>query len=213
MLPAVRSSAPSIISRSSVSTAAASVVRRRTATRRRVAPLVGAAANTGDSRSGVIRPPGSAIATARCTSLRSWRTLPGQANASNRSSVSGLEANARLAEPLGGFAEEERAQVRDLLAAIAQRRHVDADHAQAVEQILAELAVGDALLEIGVGRGDDPDVDPLRARVADRQHLALLEEPQQLRLHVERQVADFVEEQRAADAPSGARPAGRRSRR
>ena len=68
-----------------------------------------------------------------------------------------------------------------------------------VEQILAELAVGDALLEIGVGRGDDADVDALRPRVADRQHLALLEEPQQLRLHVERQVADLVEEERAAD--------------
>ena len=87
----------------------------------------------------------------------------------------------------------------NLLAPIAQRRHVDPDHAQAVEEILAELAVGHALLEVGVGRRDDADVDALRARVADRQDLALLEKPQQFRLDVERQVADFVEEERAAE--------------
>ena len=39
----------------------------------------------------------------------------------------------------------------------------------------------------------------LRPRLADRQHLALFEKAQQLGLDVERQVADFVEEQRAAD--------------
>ena len=37
-----------------------------------------------------------------------------------------------------------------------------------------------------------------RADFADRHDFALFEEPQQLGLHVERQVADFVEEQRAA---------------
>ena len=41
-------------------------------------------------------------------------------------------------------------------------------------------------------------VHALRPGFADRHDLALLEEPQQLRLHVERQVADLVEEQRAA---------------
>ena len=101
----------------------------------------------------------------------------------------------------------------DLLAPLAQRRHVDADHAETIEQVLAELAVGHALFEIGVGGGDDADVDALGPRVADRQDLALLEEPQQLRLHVERQVADLVEEQRAADARCAARRADRRPRR
>src|SRR5207245_4837736 len=41
-------------------------------------------------------------------------------------------------------------------------------------------------------------VDPLRPRVADRHDLLLLEKPQQLRLHVERQVANFVEEERTS---------------
>ena len=51
------------------------------------------------------------------------------------------QVDVRLAEPLARVAQEERAQVRDLLAPFAQRRHVDADHAEAVVEILAELAL------------------------------------------------------------------------
>ena len=54
------------------------------------------------------------------------------------------------------------------------------------------------MLEVRVGRREDADVDRLRAGFADRHYLALLEKAQQLRLNVERQVADLVEEQRAA---------------
>ena len=125
----------------------------------------------------------------------------------------GAQSHARLAQALARLAQEKRAQVRDLLAPIAQRRHVDADDAQAVEQILAELAVGDALLEIGVGRGHDADVDARGTRLADRQDFPLLEEAQQLRLHVDRQVADLVEEERAADRGAQRRRADRRPRR
>src|SRR5262249_4164906 len=109
----------------------------------------------------------------------------------------GAEMNVRFAEPLAGFAEEERAQVRDLLAAIAKRRHMDPDDAQPIVEILPELALRYALFEIGIGRREDADVHRLRPRLADRHHLTLFEEPQQLRLDVERQVADLVEEERA----------------
>ena len=53
----------------------------------------------------------------------------------------------------------------------------------------------------------------LRARFAHREHFALLEEAQQFWLNVERQVADLVEEQRAADGrPQDARLIGYRAR-
>ena len=104
----------------------------------------------------------------------------------------------RLAEPLRRLAQEVGAQMRDLLAPFAQRRHVDPDDAQPVIQILAELAFGDALFEVGVGRREHADVHLLRLGLADRHDLLLLEKPQQLGLDVERQIADFVEEQRAA---------------
>ena len=73
------------------------------------------------------------------------------------------------------------------------------NHAQAVEQILAELSFGDPLFEIRVRGGDDPNIDLLGPRFADRQHFTLLEKPEQFRLDVDGQVADFIEEQRAAD--------------
>ena len=46
--------------------------------------------------------------------------------------------------------------------------------------------------------GDDADVDVDRLRLADAAHLAAIEHAQQLRLEVERELADLVEEQRAA---------------
>ena len=144
-------------------------------------------------------PPGSAIATARWTSLRSCRTLPGQAKASKRSSVAGAQTNAGLSEPFGRFPQEKRAEVRDLFAPVAEGRHVDADDAQPVEEVFAKLPVRHSLLEIGVGGRDHAHVDALRARVADRQDFALLQKAQQLRLDVERKIADFVEEERAAE--------------
>ena len=63
-------------------------------------------------------------------------------------------------------------------------------------------AQSDALLEIGVGRGDYADVHPLGPRVPNRHDLALLEEAEQLGLHLERQVA-------ALDEPDAAKRAAR----
>ena len=49
-------------------------------------------------------------------------------------------------------------QRRDVLAPLAQRRHVDRHHVQPVEQVLAEPALGDLLLEILVGGREHPHV-------------------------------------------------------
>ena len=100
---------------------------------------------------------------------------------------------------LGGEARDEVShQFGDVVAAVAQRRHEDREDVEAIEQILAEQAVLDLLEEVAVGGRDQPDVDPDRRAGADRIDLAVLHRAQQLDLHVERQFADFVEEQRAA---------------
>ena len=104
-----------------------------------------------------------------------------------------------LAQTLARVPQEERAQVRHLFATFPQRRDVDADHAEPVVQVFAELTFGHPLLEVRVGRGEHPDVHRLRTCLADRHDLGLLEESKQLRLDVERQVADLIEEQRASD--------------
>ena len=80
----------------------------------------------------------------------------------------------------------------------AQRGNGDRKDVEAIEQILAEPAALDEFDQVLVGRRDQPEVDLDRPARADRIDLALLQRAQQLDLGVERQFADFVEEQRAA---------------
>ena len=71
----------------------------------------------------------------------------------------------------------------------------------------------DLLLEIAVRRGDDAHVDLDRLAAADPLELALLQDAQQLDLHVQRELADLVEEQRAAVGQlEPAQPARHRAR-
>ena len=84
------------------------------------------------------------------------------------------------------------------LGPLAQRRQRDREDVEPVVEILAELALGDQRLEVAVRGRDDPHVDLDGLAAADPLELALLQHAQQLDLHVERQVADLVEKQRAA---------------
>ena len=87
---------------------------------------------------------------------------------------------------------------RDVLAALAQRRNLDAEDVEPVVEIVAERALCHDLREVAVGGGDDAHVDLDRRRRADRQDLLRFDGAQQLHLQVERQIADLVEEDRAA---------------
>ena len=78
------------------------------------------------------------------------------------------EARRGLAE-LGRVAlEEVLGEERDVLAALAQRRHADGEDLEAVVEVLAEAPLGDLLLEVAVRRRDDAHVDALLLRRADR---------------------------------------------
>ena len=103
-----------------------------------------------------------------------------------------------LAELRVVAAQEERRERRDVLDALAQRRQRDRDHAQAEVEVLAEPAFLHRLVEVDVGGGDQAEVGLDRAGAADALDLALLNRAQQLGLQVEPQVADLVEEERAA---------------
>ena len=87
---------------------------------------------------------------------------------------------------------------QDLFAPFAQRRQMEPHHVEAVVEVFAEAAVGEELIERLVGGGNDPDVDLDRVGVAERVRLAGLEEAQQLGLQVGADLADLVEEERAA---------------
>ena len=73
------------------------------------------------------------------------------------------------------------------------------DHAQpVVADPAGTAAAATALLEIDVGGGHHAHVDVHRPARADRPHLALLQDAQQLHLQRRRRLADLVEEDRAA---------------
>jgi hypothetical protein len=89
----------------------------------------------------------------------------------------------------------------DVVEAFAQGRDVEADNVDAVEEILAEEAGGDARGQIAMGGGDEAYVYPPAPIAADRSHLTVLEYAEELCLHRERQLRDFIEKERPSVRP------------
>ncbi|KAG1487580.1 hypothetical protein G6F52_014161 [Rhizopus delemar] len=85
-------------------------------------------------------------------------------------------------------------QRRNVFHAFAQRRQAQPEHVQAMEQVLAEQALFDTLLQRLVGRGHDAHVHRTRAVVAQALDLAVLQRAQQFGLHQQRQFAHFIQE-------------------
>jgi len=67
-----------------------------------------------------------------------------------------------------------------------------------VEQVLAEFPVTDCVPELGVGGGDDPNVDIEGGGLAERRNFPVIEETEQFGLEIEAHLAHLVEEERAA---------------
>src|SRR5580700_5269245 len=59
-------------------------------------------------------------------------------------------------------------QKRNVLLALAQRRHEERDNVEAVEEIFTEVSLGDLFFKILVGGGDDAHVDAHRLRSTNR---------------------------------------------
>ena len=107
----------------------------------------------------------------------------------------GLDALDQVAVGGGEARQEVLDQAGDVFLALAQRRHPEVDDVQAVVEVLAELALGDEVLQVAVGGGDDADVDAAPGALgADLLQLAGFEEAEQQPLHAQRHLADFVEE-------------------
>src|ERR1041384_6613783 len=85
----------------------------------------------------------------------------------------------------------------NLRAALAQWRHAQTDYIETIIKVLTKTSLRDHFFEVRVGRRDDAHVHFARALLAERLNLAFLQEAQQLRLHVKRQIAHFVKKQRA----------------
>ena len=136
--------------------------------------------------------------TIRLIMFSSSRMLPGQSYWWNcwRSCV-GQRAHRPVVAPRVAR-DEELGERIDLVAPLAQRRHVDLDDLQPVVQVLAELALEHHRLEIAVGGGDDAHVDGDALVAAQLGELGVLQHVQQLGLERRLHLADLVEEDRAA---------------
>ena len=99
---------------------------------------------------------------------------------------------------IGGLAQQMISQQRDILSPFGKRWDLQIHHVESVKQIFAELAAGHRLRQVAVGRGDDPHVDLDIAVAAQRTHLTLLQDAQQLHLQRNRHITDLVEKQRTA---------------
>src|SRR5688500_17586530 len=86
----------------------------------------------------------------------------------------------------------------NLRASFAQGRHPQPNDIQPIIKVLAKTALRNHLFEVGIRSGDDPDVDLDWPLFAKWLNLTFLQKAQQLWLHVEWQIADLIQEQRAA---------------
>ena len=89
-------------------------------------------------------------------------------------------------------------QVRNVAFALAQRRHLQIDDVDAIEQVLTESSAFDFRFQHPVGGADYAHFNFLVFLGADPAELAVLQQLQQLGLQTQVEFGDFVEKQRAA---------------
>ncbi len=92
------------------------------------------------------------------------------------------------AESLHEVADEEG----EIFGTLAECRNLDGENVQAIVEVAAKGALGDALGKIGVGGGDDTDVNSLGAIAAEAFEFLLLKDAEKFRLKFKGKVADFV---------------------
>src|SRR5262249_3530878 len=124
--------------------------------------------------------------------------VPGPAVPRDRGARLGREPDVAAPVARGDPGEDVIRERLHVLAALAKRREPDRDDAQPEEEALAEAAGAHVGLEVAVRRRDDARVDLDRVGPADALEAMLLEEAEELRLQLRREVAHLVEEDRPA---------------
>src|SRR5271170_5102496 len=83
---------------------------------------------------------------------------------------------------------------RDILSALAERRHAQWEYAEAVIKVLPECTLDDRTSKIAVGRGDHAHIHLDRFASSQSFELPLLKHAQEFQLHLWGHFADLVEE-------------------
>ena len=103
----------------------------------------------------------------------------------------------RLAVVAAKLFEEAADQERDVFLALAQRRKMERNYVEAMEEIFAEAAFAHELGEIFVGGGEDADVYFYGVGATEAHEFAFLDDAEELGLGFRADRGDFVEENRA----------------
>src|SRR5215471_19152802 len=109
----------------------------------------------------------------------------------------GRDRRDRPARAPAGGSQERLRERGDVPGALAQRGQGNREHVEPVVEIAPEAPGRDIRLEVGVGGGDDPDVDLPHALRSEPAHFPLLQDAQQAELHRVAHLAHLVEEHRA----------------
>src|SRR5271169_3437813 len=96
------------------------------------------------------------------------------------------------------FLQEIPRQLGDVLFAVAQRWNVEGNHVKPVEEVFAEIALGDFVFKVFIRRGDHARIRRDGLLLPDRNEAALVEGAQDFRLRLEAHVTDFIQEQGTA---------------
>src|SRR5689334_4388990 len=111
-----------------------------------------------------------------------------------------LIAEARLTppHPLAECAQKVVGEDEHVSVPLPQRGQMNAEDREPIVQVRAKRAGFDPMLEITVRGGDQPDIGPKRRGAAHPLVLPFLEYAEELRLDRGSEIADLVEEERAA---------------
>lgn len=85
----------------------------------------------------------------------------------------------------------------DVTSSLTERRQMDIDHIEPVEEVLTKAALLNFRGQIPVGCGDDPDIDMDQFLSTDAADDTFLNDPEQFLLQSRRGVADFIQKYRA----------------
>src|SRR5579862_2552280 len=96
----------------------------------------------------------------------------------------------------GEFFYEIAHQERNIFPALAQRRNPEWKNIQPIEEVAAKLLLCHAAFQVPVRRGDQAQVDFYGPRAAQPLKLVVLQNTEKLRLQFQRDLSNFVKEQR-----------------
>jgi hypothetical protein len=104
-----------------------------------------------------------------------------------------IDAGKALTQFASLLGDEEFHEIRNILAPIAERRQLDRDDIEAVEEILPKLAGGDFLAQVFVGCSEDARFHTNRFAGANWKNLFLFYGTKQLGLGRWRQFGNLIE--------------------